>query len=148
MAAHTNAPGPGRAHGAGRHEPKRHLKPITRPRRAGSATATRRSDIDELVARLVAALPEPKTAMWPGEESERVWTGRIREPGYEAIQGPARRDFESLDAFLARVEKLPPPGYLVPELLPDEGIAVWHGRPRSMKSLCALETLLAIAKDT
>ena len=29
------------------------------------------------------------------------------------------------------------------ELLPDEGIAAWHGRPRTMKSLCALEGLLS-----
>jgi hypothetical protein len=63
---------------------------------------------------------------------------------------PERRHirFESAPEFLARVEAQPPPGWRVRDLLPDDGIAVWHGRPRSMKSLGALEANLAGATDT
>ena len=52
---------------------------------------------------------------------------------------------ESLRDFLARIRKLPEPGWFVRDLLPDEGIVVWHGRPRSMKSLCAVETCLSLS---
>ncbi len=53
--------------------------------------------------------------------------------------------FETAPDFLARIKTMPPQSWLVSELIPDEGIVVWHGRPRSMKSLCALETSLALA---
>jgi hypothetical protein len=40
---------------------------------------------------------------------------------------------------------MPPPDWLVAELVPDEGICVWHGRPRSMKSLTAADVMLSLA---
>jgi len=52
---------------------------------------------------------------------------------------------ESLRAFLARVRSMPAPDWLVRELVPDEGVCVWHGRPRSMKSLTAAEVMLSLA---
>lgn len=52
---------------------------------------------------------------------------------------------ESLPAFMARVRQMPEPGWLVRELIPDEGVCVWHGRPRSMKSLTAEDTMLSLA---
>jgi len=52
---------------------------------------------------------------------------------------------ESLPAFLARVRQMPEPGWFVRDLLPDEGVVVWHGRPRSMKSLTAEDTTLSLA---
>ena len=56
----------------------------------------------------------------------------------------SRYSFETATHFLERVESQPPPAWLVRDLLPDEGIAVWHGRPRTMKSLCAVEVLLSV----
>ena len=55
---------------------------------------------------------------------------------------PTRYSVESAQAFLERVESMNPPSWYINELLPDEGIIMWHGRPRSMKSLCALELFL------
>jgi hypothetical protein len=55
--------------------------------------------------------------------------------------------FESADSFLARLEAQGDPGWMVGDLVPEDGIAVWHGRPRSMKSLAALEMNLACATD-
>jgi hypothetical protein len=52
---------------------------------------------------------------------------------------------ESLPAFLARVRQQPEPGWYVEDLIPDEGVCVWHGRPRSMKSLTAEDTMLSLA---
>jgi hypothetical protein len=40
---------------------------------------------------------------------------------------------------------MPEPGWLVRELIPDEGVCVWHGRPRSMKSLTAEDLMLSLA---
>jgi hypothetical protein len=53
--------------------------------------------------------------------------------------------FEPADAFLARLDAQGDPGWVVGDLVPEDGIAVWHGRPRSMKSLAALEMSLAAA---
>jgi hypothetical protein len=58
---------------------------------------------------------------------------------------PRARVAESLSAFMARVRTLPAPAWLVKDLIPDEGIVVWHGRPRSMKSLTAEDTMLSLA---
>ncbi len=63
-------------------------------------------------------------------------------------QGLALPMLESSGSFLERVEAQPPLSWLVHDLLPDEGIVVWHGRPRSFKSLCALDLLLAAATGT
>lgn len=52
---------------------------------------------------------------------------------------------ESLPAFLARVRSLPEPSWFIKDLIPDEGVVVWHGRPRSMKSLTAEAALLSLA---
>jgi hypothetical protein len=52
---------------------------------------------------------------------------------------------ESLPAFLARVRSLPEPAWFIRDLIPDEGVVVWHGRPRSMKSLTAEDALLSLA---
>jgi hypothetical protein len=56
--------------------------------------------------------------------------------------------FEPADEFLARLEAQGEPGWLVNDLVPDDAIAVWHGRPRSMKSLAALEMNLSCATDS
>ncbi len=66
--------------------------------------------------------------------------GAEKEPQLERLP---RYSFETAPRFLERVEAQPPPSWLMRELLPDEGIAAWHGRPRTMKSLCALEGLLS-----
>jgi hypothetical protein len=52
---------------------------------------------------------------------------------------------ESLPAFLARVRSLPEPSWFIRDLIPDEGVVVWHGRPRSMKSLTAEAAMLSLA---
>lgn len=52
---------------------------------------------------------------------------------------------ESLPTFLARVRQQPEPSWLVADLIPDEGVCVWHGRPRSMKSLTAEDVMLSLA---
>jgi hypothetical protein len=57
------------------------------------------------------------------------------------------RGFETAPEFVDRIQSMPPMSWLVDELLPDEGIVAWHGRPRSMKSLCALETSLALTQN-
>jgi hypothetical protein len=43
----------------------------------------------------------------------------------------------SLPAFLARARSQSEPAELVGDLIPDEGVVIWHGRPRSMKTLTA-----------
>jgi hypothetical protein len=50
---------------------------------------------------------------------------------------------EDSPTFAARVVDLPPISWLAAELVPTEGIFLFHGRPRSMKSL----NLLALAFD-
>ncbi len=65
-----------------------------------------------------------------------------KEPQLERLP---RYSFETASRFLERVESQPPPSWLVRELLPDEGIVVAHGRPRSMKSLFALELFLSVS---
>lgn len=52
---------------------------------------------------------------------------------------------ESLPTFLARVRSMPEPSWFIKGLIPDEGVVVWHGRPRSMKSLTAEDALLSLA---
>jgi hypothetical protein len=52
---------------------------------------------------------------------------------------------ESLPAFLARARNKPEPGWFIRELIPDEGVVIWHGRPRSMKSLTAEDAMLSLA---
>jgi hypothetical protein len=52
---------------------------------------------------------------------------------------------ESLPSLLARVRTQRPPGWFVQDLIPDEGVVVWHGRPRSMKSLTAADACLSLA---
>jgi integrase len=56
--------------------------------------------------------------------------------------------FEPSDQFLARQLGKEAPSWLIEDLLPDDGIAVWQGRPRSMKSLTALELALALTTGT
>ena len=60
---------------------------------------------------------------------------------------PARVDVpaEDLQAFLKRLDTRPEPSWLVPGLIPDEGICLWHGQPRDFKSFCAQEVALALA---
>lgn len=57
----------------------------------------------------------------------------------------ARRIAEPLPHFLTRVRSLPEPGMLIQDLLPDEGVFVPHGRPRSMKSLTIADAMLSLA---
>jgi hypothetical protein len=45
---------------------------------------------------------------------------------------------------MGRVRKMPELGWLVRDLIPDEGVVIWHGRPRSMKSLTAADVLLSL----
>lgn len=71
--------------------------------------------------------------------------GMDREPELRASM-PARH-FEPADEFLARLELKNDPEWVVEDLIPHDGIAVWHGRPRSMKSLAALELNLSAAID-
>lgn len=68
--------------------------------------------------------------------------GAEREP---ERTGAALAVAESLPAFMARVRLKPEPDWLVADLIPDEGVCVWHGRPRSMKSLTAEDVMLALA---
>ena len=37
---------------------------------------------------------------------------------------------EALPSFLARVRQMPEPAWFIKDLIPDEGVVVWHGRPR------------------
>ena len=50
---------------------------------------------------------------------------------------------EDFAAFMSRVRGLPPARWLVEGLIPEEGITLWHGKPRSMKTLCAETLVLA-----
>jgi putative DNA primase/helicase len=52
---------------------------------------------------------------------------------------------EDLDTFLARMASQPELAWLIPGLIPDEGICLWHGQPRDFKSMCAQEVSLALA---
>jgi hypothetical protein len=52
---------------------------------------------------------------------------------------------EALPAFLERVSAKSEPGWFVKELLPDEGVVVWHGRPRALKSLTRDAVVLSLA---
>ena len=52
---------------------------------------------------------------------------------------------ENLPAFLKRIQEAPAPAWLVPGLIPDQGICLWHGQPRDFKTFCALEVGLALA---
>lgn len=73
-------------------------------------------------------------------------------PGFDPDHPDAERDQDrqgtvapSLATFMADLRKAPEPGWLVRELIPDEGVGIWHGRPRSMKSLTALDVVLSLA---
>lgn len=50
--------------------------------------------------------------------------------------------------FAQRVAALPDPGWLVEGLLPDDGFALWHGDPRSLKSWLAIDTAIGLATGT
>lgn len=55
---------------------------------------------------------------------------------------------EDLPTFMNRVGSLPPPRMLIPELIPEDSISLWHGQPRSGKTMAMLEALLAMATAT
>src|SRR5262249_47267453 len=85
------------------------------------------------------------------------WTGAVSlddrvEDAYQAPGGePAvapKSIFEPLPSFLDRVGALSPPGMLVENLIPEDGITLFHGQPRDGKSFAALEILLALATGT
>jgi hypothetical protein len=61
------------------------------------------------------------------------------------VVAEAPEELEDLHAFMGRVSAQPALDWHVRDLIPEEGIALWHGQPRDMKSLCALETGLALA---
>lgn len=52
---------------------------------------------------------------------------------------------ENIGAFIERLADAPELVWHVDGLIPAEGICLWHGQPRDFKSLCALETSLAMA---
>jgi hypothetical protein len=54
-----------------------------------------------------------------------------------------KTDFEAGPSFMSRVLALPPIGWHAEGLIPGEGVTLFHGRPRAMKSL----SLLRIAFD-
>lgn len=74
--------------------------------------------------------------VWEEAAAKAVDVGKRAE-----VKGPVAR---SLAAFMSEIRNAPEPGWLVRELLPDEGIAIWHGRPRSMKSLTAEAVVLSL----
>lgn len=86
--------------------------------------------------------PEPP----PPPQRVAVGPGRDEPPRLAGLP-ESDRGFEPAPDFLHRVNELPPPGWLINELIPDEGIVVWHGRPRSMKSLCATDVHLCLTTD-
>jgi len=65
-------------------------------------------------------------------------------PGADRPPAVASRA-ETLPAFMERARSHAEPAWLVRELLPDEGVVIWHGRPRSMKSLTAGDVALSVA---
>ena len=67
------------------------------------------------------------------------------DPSHVARATTGARVAESLRAFMARVRQMPEPEWFVKDLIPDEGVVVWHGRPRSMKSLTGMDTILSLA---
>ena len=67
------------------------------------------------------------------------------EDEHHAEDEPRPHVAESLGAFLARMHELGDPDWFVRELIPDEGVVIWHGRPRSMKSLTAGDLVLSLA---
>lgn len=66
-------------------------------------------------------------------------------PAPELVTSTPPAPAEDFHAFMARVGTLPPLTWLVPGLIPDEGIVLFHGQPRDFKSFCALELALALA---
>lgn len=93
----------------------------------------------------------PDADQWEDEPERFDWAGEGAPPekasSSEAREAEPRRAAiaESLPVFMARLRQMPEPGWLVRELIPDEGVCVWHGRPRSMKSLTAADTMLSLA---
>jgi hypothetical protein len=70
------------------------------------------------------------------------------EYGDEQIGGRLVRrrvNIEDLQTFLQRIDEQPEPSWLIPGLIPDEGICLWHGQPRDFKTFCAQEGALALA---
>jgi hypothetical protein len=53
---------------------------------------------------------------------------------------------ENLPTFLQRLQQAPEPRG-ISRADPDEGITLWHGQPRDFKTMCALETGLALVGD-
>ncbi len=101
-----------------------------------------RADERDLEAELVldqaeAREPVVRVAVGPGLRHEDGTHG--------PSQSRAPAIAESLPSFLARVGSLQAPGWFVEELVPDEGVVVWHGRPRSMKSLTAAAVCLSLS---
>ena len=70
------------------------------------------------------------------------WAGPTGEPAPRVLR------FEWAGDLLARLNAQPPPAWFAQDLVPDEGIVAWHGRPRSMKSLAAQDVALALATGT
>ncbi len=102
------------------------------------------------IARTLDGLPRMKSlAQWAEMIRARAAKADTQAdaPGAERVpeDGPAVRIAESLPAFLERVRRLPEPRWLVRDLIPDEGVLVWHGRPRAMKSLTAADVMLSLA---
>lgn len=90
----------------------------------------------------------PDVDAWESEPDKFAWDGAgapPERPATATAAKPAVSIAESLAAFMARVRQMPEPGWLVRDLIPDEGVCIWHGRPRSMKSLTALDVVLSRA---
>lgn len=105
-------------------------------------------EAERILAEAEATEPAIHSAAGPGLDPD-AWEAGVdpgdprREGGPHAPHTPAVA--ESLGAFMARVRELPAPDWFVHELIPDEGVVVWHGRPRSMKTLTALDVMLSLA---
>jgi hypothetical protein len=98
---------------------------IHRHRSEGSDVQDKRGDIEKL-AKDIAKRYEPT-------ESSGDATARVDVPA------------EDLHAFLDRLTTQSEPSWLIPGLVPDEGICLWHGQPRDFKSMSAQEIGLALS---
>ena len=84
---------------------------------------------------------------WTDAELERKAETAVQKFGKPAPAEPALpKAAPSLRAFLAEQRSKPAPSWLVDELVADEGVHVWTGRPRSMKSLTAQHVVLDLAE--
>lgn len=114
-------------------------------RRAGLADGGARRNAAALLADVATDLDR----LGRGDPSACAWCDRDSCAGdCRGASSPARTRSsvaESLPAFMARVREAPALSWLVRDLIPDEGVVLWHGRPRSMKSLTAEDVMLSLA---